>query len=122
MEETLIGAGVEVMLSEALENFSDMASVFFFGVRVDEYVIKVYQNTNIKQVTKDVIHEALESSRCVGESERHYTPFEGAIASPESRLPFVALSDLDQMVGVLEVNFQIDFGLAWAVKEVSNVR
>ena len=122
MEETLIGAGVEVMLSEVLENFSDMASVFFFGVRVDEYVIKVYQNTNITQVTKDVIHEALESGRCVGESERHYTPFEGAIASPESRLPFVTLSDLDQMVGVLEVNFQIDFGLAWAVKEVSYVR
>ena len=49
-------------------------------------------------------------------------PFEGAIASPESCLPFVTLSDLDQIVGVPEVDFQIDFGLAWAVKEVSNVR
>ena len=41
--------------------------------------------------------------------------------SPESHLPFVALSDLDQMVGMLEVNFQIDLGLAWAVEEVGNV-
>ena len=39
VEETLIGAGVEVMLSEASENFLDMASVFFFRVRVDEYVV-----------------------------------------------------------------------------------
>ena len=105
MEETLIGAGVEMMLLEALENFLDMASVFFFGVRVDEYVIEVHQYTNIEQVTEDVIHEALESGRCVGESERHYAPFKGAVASLESCLPFVALSDLDQMVGVLEVDF-----------------
>ena len=93
------------MLLEALENFSDMASVFFFGVRVDEYVIKVHQYTNIEQVTKDVIHEALESGRCVGESERHYAPFKGAVASLESCLPFVTLSDSDQMVGMLEVDF-----------------
>ena len=85
-EETLIGVGVEMMLSEALENFSDMASVFFLGVRVDEYVIEVYQYTNIEQVTEDVIHEALESSRSIGESERHYAPLKGAVASPESRL------------------------------------
>ena len=95
MEETLIGVGVEMMLSEASENFLDMASVFFFGVGVDEYVVEVYQYTNIEQVTEDVIHEALESGRCVGESERHYVPFEGAVASPESHLPFIALSDSD---------------------------
>ena len=105
MEKTLIGVGIEMMLLESLEDFSDMALVFFFGVRVDEYVIKVYQYTNIKQVAKNVIHEVLECSGCVGESKRHYTPFEGAIASLESRLPFVALPDLDQMVGMLEVDF-----------------
>ena len=46
-------------------------------------------------------------------------PFKGAIASPESCLPFVALLDLDQMVGMPEVNFQIDFGLAWAVNVIN---
>ena len=105
MEETLISAGIVVMLLEVSENFSDMALVFFLGVGVDEDVIEVHQYTNIEQVTEDIIHEALESSGCVGESERHYAPFEGALASPESHLPFVALLDLDQMVGVLEVNF-----------------
>ena len=89
MEEALIGAGVWVMLLEALENFSDMV---------------------------------LESGGCVGESERHYMPFEGAVASPESHLPFVTLLDLEQMVGLPEVNFRIDFGLVWAVEEVGKVR
>ena len=105
MEETLIGTGVEVMLSEVSENFSDMAMVFFLRVGVDEYVVEVHQYTNIEQVTKDIIHEALESSGCVGESEGHYVPFKGTIASLESCLPFVALSDSDQMVGIPEVDF-----------------
>ena len=122
MEETLIGAHVEVMLLEASEYFLDMASVFFFGVGVDEYVVEVYQYTNIEQVAKDIIHEALESSKCVSESERHYTPFEGAIVSPESHLPFVTLLDSDQMVGMPKVDFRIDFGLVQAVKEVCNAR
>ena len=78
-----------------------MASVFFLRVRVDEYVIEVHQYTNIKQVTEGIIHEVLESSGCIGESERHYAPFEGAVASLESCFPFVALLDLDQMVGML---------------------
>ena len=93
------------MLLEASENFLDMASVFFFGVQVDENVVDVHQYTYIEQVAEDVIHEALESGGCVGESERHYAPFERAIASLESCLPFVALSDSDQMVGVPEVYF-----------------
>ena len=74
MEETLISAGIEMMLSEVLENFSAMALVFLLGVRVDEYVIEVHQYTNIEQVTKGIIHEALDSSRYIGKSERHYTP------------------------------------------------
>ena len=49
----------------------------------------------IEQVAKNIIHEALESGGCVGESERHYAPFKGAVVSPESCLPFVAVSDLD---------------------------
>ena len=95
MEETLIGTGVEVMLSEASENFLDMVSVFFLRVQVDEYVVEVHQYTNIEQVAKDIIHEAFESGGCIGESERHYAPFKGAVVSPESRLPFVTLMDLN---------------------------
>ena len=105
MEETLICAGIEVMLLEVSEHFSDMALVFFLGVGVDEYVVEVHQYTNIEQVAEDVVHEALESGRCVGESERHYVPFEGAIVSLESPLPFITLLDLDQMVGMPEVDF-----------------
>ena len=42
MEETLISVGIEMMPSEVLENFSDMVSVFFLRVGVDEYVVEVH--------------------------------------------------------------------------------
>ena len=42
--------------------------------------------------------------------------------SLESHLPFITLSDSDQVVRMSEVNFQIDFGFAWAVEEVGDVR
>ena len=51
------------MLSEVLENFLDMASESFLGVRVDEDVVEVHQYTNIEQVAEDVIHEALEKQQ-----------------------------------------------------------
>ena len=54
------------MLLEVSEHFSDMASVFFLRVRVDENVVEVHQYTNIEEVAEDVIHEVLESSGWVG--------------------------------------------------------
>ena len=36
----------------------------------------------------------------------------------ESSFPFIALSDMDQVVHVMEVNFCIESCLLWAVEEV----
>ena len=48
MEEALISAGVEIMLLEMVEYLTDVSLVLFFGVRVDEDVIQVYQHAYIK--------------------------------------------------------------------------
>ena len=42
MEETLISAGIEVMLLEMAEYLVDIPFVLFFRVGVDEDVIQVY--------------------------------------------------------------------------------
>ena len=84
VEKAFIGVSIEMMLLEVSENFSDMALVFFLRVGVDEYVVYIHQYANIKQVAKNIIYKALESSRCIGESEGHHIPFEGAVVSPES--------------------------------------
>ena len=109
------------MLLEVAEYLVDVPYMLFFRVRIDEDVIKVYQHAYIEQVAEDVIHKTLKSSGCICKSERHDMPFEGAIAGVESGFPFVTLSDMDQVVRVMEVNFCIESCLLQAVEEVRDV-
>ena len=102
MEEALIGVDIEIVLSEMAEYHTDMSFVLFFRVRVDEDIIQVYQHAYIKQITEDVIHEVLEGSGHVCKSEGHDTPFERAVAGAESGLPFIALTDVDPTVYMVE--------------------
>jgi hypothetical protein len=81
------------MVSESEEDFSDLGPVLFFVIRVDEDVIQIYKDADIEQVRKNVIHKSLKCSRSIGESERHDTPFKGAISGSECCFPFVTFSD-----------------------------
>ena len=62
----------------------------------------------------------LKSGGRIHKSEGHDTPFEGAIAGVESGFPFIALSDMDQVVCVMEVDFRIESCLSQAVEEVGD--
>ena len=80
----------------------------------------MYQHAYIEQVTENVIYKTLKSGGHVRKSEGHDAPFEGAVAGAESSFPFVALSDMDQVVRVMEVDFRIESCLLRAVKEVGD--
>ena len=63
----------------------------------------------------------LKSGGRVRKPEGHDTPFEGAIVGAESSFSFIALSDMDQVVRMTEVNFRIESCLSQAVEEVEDV-
>ena len=62
-----------------------------FGINED--VVEVDDDANVEEVTENVIHEALESGGGVRKSEGHNKPFKRAIASMESGLPFLTISN-----------------------------
>ena len=68
------------MFLEVLEHFSDIVMMEIRIVGVDEDVVQVNKDTNIKEVAKNVVHESLKGGWGISESERHNTPFKGAIA------------------------------------------
>ena len=68
---------------EAAENLTNMFLMSCWVSRVNEDVIKVHDDRDVKEIGEDAIHKPLEHGRCIGETERHYTPLEGAIASAE---------------------------------------
>ena len=73
--------------------------------RIDEDIVEVDDDTNVEEVTENVIHEALESGRGIRKSERHNEPFKRAIASMKSGLPFFTISNTNEVVSMLEIDF-----------------
>ena len=110
-----------MVFSEASEHFTNMVTMEIGVVGVDEDVVQVYEDANIEEVAENVVHESLKGGWRVGESERHYTPFEGAIASSECGFPFVTFADSDKMVGVSEVDMGEQSCFSWTVQEIGDL-
>jgi hypothetical protein len=121
-ELAFFSLSVELMLSEASEYFTDVFLVVFWVVWIDKDVIEINHNGYIEHVRKDVIDKMLESSRSIGQSERHNEPFKRAIASAERGLPFISRANANKMISVAKVDLRVDAGLARTVQEVRNKR
>ncbi len=89
-------------------------------VGINEDVVKVYDYGNIKHVSENVIHEALECHRSIGESKRHDMLFKGAIAGPEGCFPFITFGYAYKMISMLKIQFGVDVGRAHGVEEIRN--
>ena len=88
------------MFSELLQDSAygfHMWLASIFGV--DQDVIQIHHNEDIKLFSKDLIDVALEASWCVRKAEKYYLVLEVAISSAESRLPLVTFPDSHPMVG-----------------------
>src|SRR6185369_1674250 len=71
---------------------------------------------------KDVVHEALKSRWGVGEAEWHDLPFKRSIARVESGFPFVSFGNMNEVVGMLEVEGCVDSSFSGGLEKVGNQR
>ena len=62
----------------------------------------------------------LKSCWCISQTERHNTPFEGAVAGVEGGFLFVTFMDSNEVVDVLQIDFDIHRGRLQAVEEVGD--
>jgi len=104
-----------------LEHFMDMDMMEIGIVGVDEDVVQVSKDTNIKEVAKNVLHESLEGGWKISKSERQNTSFKGTIAGLECDFPFITFTDSDKMVGMLEVNVGEQSCFTWTVQEIGDL-
>ncbi|KIN95626.1 hypothetical protein M404DRAFT_165337 [Pisolithus tinctorius Marx 270] len=104
VELALLWLGIKTMLSKVAE--------YLF------YVIMVHHNADIEHVHKDAINKPLESCRHVSQTKGHYPPLVRTITSVESGFPFISACNVDQMIGMVEVDLCVDFSMAWRVKQV----
>ncbi len=92
---------------ELSEDFSDMFSVFFQVIEVNQDVIKIYNHGNIHHVREYVIHKMLEGSQCIGKSEGHNQLFKRPVTSPKGSFPLISVGNSDKMVDMSEIDFGV---------------
>jgi len=61
VELTFLWFGIQPVLPESPEDLLDLFMVSSFIGRINENIVKVDDNTNVQHISKDVVHEALES-------------------------------------------------------------
>ncbi|KIM63395.1 hypothetical protein SCLCIDRAFT_1173805, partial [Scleroderma citrinum Foug A] len=105
MELTFLWLGKEIVLLEALEDFTDD-------------VIQIDDNADIEEIREDAIDELLESHGRICQAEGHDIPLKGTIPHAEHSFPFITFCNADQVVRVAEINLRVDLGLARGIKEV----
>ena len=79
---------------------------------VDEDVIKVNNDKNIKFLGQDLVNIALETGRCVRQPKKHYLVLKMAASSLKNRLSFIALFYPLLMVSTCEIKLGELFCLA----------
>ena len=115
MELTLVSPCIEPVSMESGKDFPDMGQVLLQIVRVYQDIIQVYYYGDVNHVGEDVVHEPLETRQGIGEPLGHHQPLERPVPGLEGGLPFVAISDADEVVCMSQVNLGVDLGLAWSI-------
>ena len=67
MELTLVCSGIKPVALKPSEHFLDMGRVLFGVIRIHQNIIQVHDYRDVNHISKDIIHEPLETGWGIGE-------------------------------------------------------
>ena len=79
----------------------DMRLTGVFGI--DQDIVQIYNNKDIKLLSKDLIDVALKGGRSIIKSEKHNLIFKMAVSGPKSCFPFIAFTDSYPIVRISQI-------------------
>ena len=79
----------------------DIAFSLVFGI--DEDIIQIHNDKNIKFFREDLIDVALECCQSISQSKKHYLIFEVAVSSPKNSFLFISFASSHLVIGISEV-------------------
>ena len=98
----------------------DVAFALIFDV--DEDIIQIHNNKDIKFFRKDLIDVALECCRSVGQSKKHYLIFEVAVSGPKSSFSLIFFANSHLVIGACEVKLRKPLCLPQLIQKLPNQR
>jgi hypothetical protein len=90
-EFALFDVEMEAGLLEGVQHSSDMNTVFFKRVAINEYVVDISRAEDVKERVEDFVNPGLESGWGVGQAKGHNKGLEKAVSRIKSSKPFVAV-------------------------------
>ena len=104
MKSTFFYVGIQREFPQLVENPTHCLDVAFALIlAVDEDIILIHNDENIKFFRKDLIDVAQECCRSIGQSERHYLILEVAVCGPESSLLLISFTNSHPVIGTGEI-------------------
>ena len=98
------------------ELFQDSAYHFHIWLAwifdVDQNIIQIHHNEDIKLFSEDLVDVALKAGRCIRIAKEHYLVLKVAVSGAEGYLPLIILSDSYPIVGTSQVQLYELFGPA----------
>ena len=95
-----------------------MLGVLVRVLRIDQYVVQVYDHAHVQHVLEDIVHKTLKRCWSVHKAVVHDLEFVRTVVSAKSGFPFVSIGNVDQVVGSSEVDFGEDVRRAQSVEEI----
>ena len=83
---------------------------WIFGI--DQNIIQLYYNKDIKLFSKNLIDIALKTGKCIEKAKGHYLVLKVIVFDVEGRLPLITLSNSHPMIGTSEIQLGKSLGPA----------
>ena len=113
MKITLLKFGKKAVFPQFFENpLNDIGVSLAWVLGIDEDIIEVNNDKDIKFLGQDLVNIALEAGWCVEEPEKHYLVLEVVVLSLKGRFLFIALFYLHIIVSTCEFELDESFCLA----------
>ena len=99
MKSTLLQVGIQRELLELFQNPPYGCDVTISVIiSVDEDVVQIHDDEDVKLLSKDFVDVSLEACWCVCQPKRHHLVLDVAVSSPERGFPLVLFPDSHLMV------------------------
>ena len=99
---------IKTSLIKVLEYFFNMLVMFGHVIQIDKYIIQIYHDIYIQKVRENVVYKSLKSYGSIGKTEEYYRLLKWSITCPKDSLPFIIVSDANQVVSIVKIYLWIN--------------
>ena len=110
----------EFVISEFLEDLSQISGMLLKRGAIHHYVIQVHDHGAVEEWLEHLVYECVKCGRCISKVKRHHKEFERPVPCSARCLRFVSLGDAYLVVPEAQVEFGEVPRFTKLVKQVRN--